>query len=75
MEQQQHGFSDSTPRAGSDRLQKSAKSLPSALQLMSNSTSKESFRPIRTRHENFEIIFLLISQELNNFFEFFLSIL
>ena len=34
MEQQQHGFSDSTPRAGSDRLQKSAKSLLSALQLM-----------------------------------------
>ena len=27
MEKQQHGFSDSTPRAGSDRLQKSAKSL------------------------------------------------
>ena len=35
MEQQQHGFSDSTPRTGSDRLQKSAKSLLSALQLMS----------------------------------------
>ena len=35
MEQQQHGFSDSTPKAGSDRLQKSAKSLISALQLMS----------------------------------------
>jgi len=35
MEQQQHGFSDSTPRAGSDKLQKSAKSLRSALQLMS----------------------------------------
>ena len=35
MEQQQHGFSDSTPRAGSDRLQKSAKILLSALQLMS----------------------------------------
>ena len=27
MEQQQHGFSDSTPRAGSDILQKLAKSL------------------------------------------------
>ena len=35
MEQQQHGFSDSTPRAGSDRLQKSPKSLLSALQLIS----------------------------------------
>ena len=35
MEQQQHGFSDSTPRAGSDRLQKSSKSLLIALQLMS----------------------------------------
>ena len=35
MEQQQHGFRDLTPRAGSDRLQKSAKSLLSALQLMS----------------------------------------
>ena len=35
MEQQQHGCSDSTPRAGSDRLQKSGKSLLSALQLMS----------------------------------------
>ena len=33
MEQQQHGFSDSTPRVSSDRLQKSAKSLLSALQL------------------------------------------
>ena len=32
MKQQQHGFSDSTPRAGSDRLQKSPKSL---IQLMS----------------------------------------
>ena len=30
MEQQTHGFSDSTPRADSDRLQKSAKSLLSA---------------------------------------------
>ena len=35
MEQQQHGFSDSTPRAGSDILQKSTKSLLSALQLLS----------------------------------------
>ena len=35
MEQQPHGFSDSTPRAGSDRLQKSAKSLLNVLQLMS----------------------------------------
>ena len=34
MEQQQHGVSDSMPRAGRDRLQKSAKSLLSALQLM-----------------------------------------
>jgi len=35
MEQLQQGFSDSTPqRAGSDRLQKSAKSLLSALQLI-----------------------------------------
>ena len=34
MEQQQRGFSDSTPGAGNDRLQKSAKSLLSALQLM-----------------------------------------
>ena len=37
MEQQQHGFSDSTPRAGSDRLQISSKSLLSALKYMSNS--------------------------------------
>ena len=35
MEQQQHGFSDSTPRAGSDRLHKLSKSVISALQLMS----------------------------------------
>ena len=35
MEQLQHGFSDSTPREGSDRLQKSAKSLLNALQLLS----------------------------------------
>ena len=34
MEQQQHGMSDLTPRAGSDRLLKSSKSLLSALQLM-----------------------------------------
>jgi len=34
MEQQQHGFSDSTPRAGSDRLQKSAKGLLCALMVL-----------------------------------------
>ena len=34
MEQQQNGFSGSTPMAGSNRLEKSPKSLPSALQLM-----------------------------------------
>ena len=34
MEQQQHSLRDSTPRAVSDRLQKSAKSLLSALELM-----------------------------------------
>ena len=34
MEQQQHGFSDPTPKAGSEILQKSGKSLLSALQLM-----------------------------------------
>ena len=37
MEQQQHSFSDSTTRGGSDRLLKSAKSLLCALQLMSMS--------------------------------------
>ena len=31
IEQKQHGFSDSTPRSGSGRLLKSAKSLLSAL--------------------------------------------
>ena len=36
MEQQQ-GFSDSTPRAGNDRLQKLETSVLSALQLISNS--------------------------------------
>ena len=40
MDQQQHGFSDSTPRVGSERLQKSAKSLL-VLQLMSNSQIKQ----------------------------------
>ena len=35
MELAQHGFSDSTPRACSDKFQKSAKSLLSALKLMS----------------------------------------
>ena len=35
MEQHQHGFSDSTPSAGSYRLQKSANILRGALQLMS----------------------------------------
>ena len=34
MEQLQHGFSYSTPRVGNDRLQKSTKSLLSALQLI-----------------------------------------
>ena len=34
MEQQQHSLRDSTPRAVSDRLQKSAKSLLSALKLI-----------------------------------------
>ena len=33
--EQQHSFSDSTPRAGSDRLKTSEKSLLSALKLMS----------------------------------------
>ena len=58
MEQLQHGFSDSTPRAGSNRLQKSAKSLLSALKLMSIisqiSTRRQkvwvwSFRPFLNR--------------------------
>ena len=35
MEQQQHSYIDITPRAFSDRLQKSAKSLLSVLQLLS----------------------------------------
>ena len=35
MEQLQNSFSDSTPRAGSDKLQQLAKSLLRALQLMS----------------------------------------
>ena len=71
MEQQQHGFSDSTPRAGSDGLQKSAKSLLIALQLMSISqistqttTSKKSFFTIKRHPENFEIPYLLISNPL-----------
>ena len=38
MEQQLHGFSDSTPRAGSDiEIIKIGKSLLSAIQLISNS--------------------------------------
>ena len=48
MEQQQNGFSDSTPRLGSDRLKKLAKSLLSTLQLMSIiqiSTMDQVFRP------------------------------
>ena len=61
MEQLQHGFSDSTPRAGSNRLQKSAKSLLSALNLMSIirqiSTQRPkvwvwSFRPFLNRRKN-----------------------
>ena len=40
MEQQQHSFSDSTPRAGSERLQKLATSLLSALHLISCSQSR-----------------------------------
>ena len=41
MEQQQPSFSDSTPRAGSYRLQKSAISLLSALQLISQISIKK----------------------------------
>ena len=61
MEQLQHGFSDSTPRAGSNRLQKSAKSLLSELNLMSIirqiSTQRPkvwvwSFRPFLNRRKN-----------------------
>ena len=35
MEQLQQGFIDSTPRAGSDKLQKNSNNLLSALQLIS----------------------------------------
>jgi len=51
MEQQQRSFSDSPQWAGSDRLQKPAKSLLSALQLMSISQimTQKSFRPFLNR--------------------------
>ena len=39
-----HGFSDSTPRAGSDRIQKSEKRLLSALQLMHSNAMGGSLR-------------------------------
>ena len=51
MEQLNQSFSGSTPRAGGDKLQKSGKSLLSALQLMSISQIRtpkvlvRSFRP------------------------------
>ena len=48
MEQLRQGFSDSTPKAGSDRLQKSAKSLLSALQ--SKSISKISTQKYGSGH-------------------------
>ena len=52
-EQQQHGLSDSTPRAGSDKLQKSTKSLLSALQLMSISQKYGSgqFDPFKSQEK------------------------
>ena len=51
MEQQQSSFSHSTPRAGSDRLQKSAKSVLSALQLMSISQiSTQKYRSVHFSH-------------------------
>ena len=58
MEQQQHGFSGSMPRAGIDRLQKSAKSLLIALQLMlisqinSPKVWVRSFRPVLSHKKN-----------------------
>ena len=59
MEQQQRGFSDSTSRAGSDRLQKSAKSLLYSLQLMelmSISQKKNSTIKYGSGHFNLFII-------------------
>ena len=61
MEQQQHGFSNLTPRAGSARLQKSAESLLSALQLMSISKistqnyGSSHFGPFYISRKNFPI--------------------
>ena len=69
MEQQQYGFSDSTTGAGSDRLQNSAKSLLSALQLIS--ISQISTQKYGGRPENFEIKFFLNSKELIIFSHFF----
>ena len=56
MEKQRHDFSDSTPRAGSDRLEKSAKSLLSALQL-------KSISQISTQNKGQVISTLFKSQE------------
>ena len=54
MEKQQHVYSDSTPRVGSDRLQKSAKGLLSALQLMSvfSQISTQKYGPFLNRKKN-----------------------
>ena len=54
MEQLQQCFSYSTPRADSDGLQKSAKSLSSALQLISiNQISTQKYRP--SHSDSFQI--------------------
>ena len=58
MEQQQHDFNDLTPRVGSDRLQKSAKSLLNALQLMSN--SQISTQKYESGHFGFEFFLSIL---------------
>ena len=76
MEQQQHCFSDSTPRAVKlkNRLQKSTKSLLSALELIYPLVN---YAPIVGRLRNIltdqkiKIIFLVISKELNQNFPIF----
>ena len=50
MEQQKHSFSYSTQRAGSDRLQKSAKTCLMPLQLMSINSQITNYHPkVRVR--------------------------
>ena len=67
MEQQQHGFSDSTPRAGSDRLQKSSKSFSYCITMyVHKSITPKSMGPVISTLFKSQEKFVLIGGRLRN---------